>query len=275
MTYKASKGYGGWVGLLLGTAIFGFIIWGIGFSLDESDRVLKMLLYIPTYLFLAGYVYLVLGAFTLSYKIDEDGLVINWGLQRKKITWDKFDEIIDIKGRPNLIPFLAVAWWGYVFGLYTVKGLGPVRMYATYTDEGFLYLKTKIGFFGISPADESMLTTLLAKTGRKVTPLDMNQLSDEEKGESIRDDVSFNMYYKLNLIFLGIFAGYLAIFFPGSSAPNFVVLLLVLAVVLFLFNVSNAKRLFQFSTLGAYFTLIIGLAVTGIFIILSLAEIGF
>jgi len=275
MTYKTNKGYGGWVGLLLGIVVFGFIIWGINFSLDESDRTLKTLLNVPTYLFLAGYVYLVLGAFTLGYKMEEDGLVIVWGLQRKKITWDQFDEIIEIKGQPNLIPFLAVAWWGYIFGLYTVRGLGPVRMYATYTDDGFLYLKTKAGFFGISPADGSMLTALIAKTSRTVTSLDMDQMSEEEKGESIRDDSAFNMYYKLNLLFLGIFAGYLGIFFPGSDAPRFVVLLLVLAVVLFLFNVSNAKRLFQFSTLGAYFTLIIGMAVTGIFIILSLAEIGF
>ena len=275
MTYKAKKGYGGWVGILLGLLIFGFIIWGINYSLDATDHTLKILLNVPTYLFLAVYVYLVLGAFTLGYKIEEDGMVIIWGLQRKKITWDLFDEIIELKGRVNLLPFLAVSWWGYVFGLFSVKPLGPVRMYASDTEGGFLYLKTRSGFFGITPADDTMMTALLNKTGKKLTSIDMDKMTEDEKGESIQDDSAFNLYYKLNVLFLAIFAGYLAIFFPGSSAPHFVVLLLVLAAVLFIFNVSNAKRLFQFSTLGAYFTLIIGLAVTGIFIILSLAEVGF
>jgi hypothetical protein len=72
-----------------------------------------------------------------------------------------------------------------------------------------------------------------------------------------------------------IFAVYLAIFFPGSDAPKFVILLLVLALVLFIFNASNAKRLYQFSTQGAYITLLIGLAVTGTFIILSLSQVLF
>ncbi|HOQ10579.1 MAG TPA: hypothetical protein PLG09_10695, partial [Syntrophomonadaceae bacterium] len=84
----------------------------------------------------------------------------------------------------------------------------------------------------------------------------------------------YRLLFILNIVFLLAFAVYLAVFFPGSGAPPIVVLLLVLAIALFFFNISNAGRLYQFSEMGGYILLIIGLAVTGIFIILSLSEIS-
>ncbi|MDD3365538.1 MAG: hypothetical protein PHZ03_11200, partial [Syntrophomonas sp.] len=159
--------------------------------------------------------------------------------------------------------------------LYSAKGLGSIRMFATHAQEGFIYLKTQKGFLGLTPADQGFVTVLLNKTGKKLKTVDMDQMPSEEKGESIKDDRFFKLYYKLNVIFLAIFAGYLGIFFPGSGAPKFIILLLVLALALFVFNVGNAKRLFQFSSQGAYMTLLIGLAVTGIFIILSISGIAF
>ena len=275
MTYRPKQAYGGWVGLLWGIIVFGFIIWGINYALDESDRTLKMLLEIPTYLFLFVYVYLVLGAFNLGYKMEKDALVIRWGLQRKRITWDQFDEIIEVKGRANLLPFFTVSWRGYMVGLYSAKGLGSVRMYATRTEDGFFYLKTKNGLYGITPADHTLINVLIDKTGKTLKSIDMDKMSPEEKGESIHEDRFFNMYYKLNVLFLIILTAFLGIFFPGSGAPKFIILLLVLALALFIFNASNAKRLYQFSSQGAYLTLLIGLAVTGIFIILSVAEVSF
>lgn len=274
MTYRPKKAYGGWLGLILGLFVFGFVIWGINFALGDSDRTLKILLYVPTYLFLFIYLYLLLGAFHLGYKVENDTLVLYWGLHKKRIPWQQFDEIIEVKGRANLFPFLAVSWPGYTFGLYSAKGLGSVRMYATHIQEGFIYIKTKMGFFGITPEDQGLLSVLLEKTGKKLMVVDMETMSEEEKGESMHDDRFFNLYYKLNVIFLALFAGYVGIFFPGSGAPRFIILLLVLALALFVFNVGNARRLYQFSSQGAYVTLLIGLAVTGIFIILSISGIS-
>lgn len=275
MTYRPKKAYGGWLGLIVGVLVFGFIIWGINFALDDSDRTLKILLYIPTYLFLFIYVYLILGVFNLGYKIEKDALVIIWGLYKKRITWEQFDEIIDVKGPVNFCPFLAASWPGYMVGLYSAKGLGSILMFATHTQEGFICLKTQKGFLGITPADQGLLTVLLNKTEKNLQTVDMDKMPPEEKGESIKKDRFFKLYYKLNVIFLAILAGYLGIFFPGSGAPKFIILLLVLALALFVFNVGNAKRLFQFSSQGAYITLLIGLAVTGIFIILSISGIAF
>jgi hypothetical protein len=275
MTYRPKKAYGGWLGLIVGVLVFGFTIWGINFALDESDRTLRILLYIPTYLFLFIYIYLILGAFNLGYKIEKDALVIIWGLYKKRVAWEQLDEIIEVQGQANFCPFLASSWPGYMVGLYSVKGLGSIRMFATRTQEGFIYLKTQKGFFGITPADQGLLTVLLNKTRKNLQTVDMDKMPPEEKGESIQEDRFFKLYYKLNVIFLAIFAGYLGIFFPGSGAPKFIILLLVLALALFVFNVGNAKRLFQFSSQGAYMTLLVGLAVTGIFIILSISGIAF
>jgi hypothetical protein len=275
VTYRPNKAYGGWVGLLLGIVIFGFIIWGVNYALGDSNSALKMLLIVPTYLFLIAYIYLLIGAFTLGYKIENDALVIIWGLQRKRIPWDQFDEIIEVKGRANLLPFLGISWWGYMFGLYSAKGIGTVRMYGAHIGDGFLYLKTKIGFFGITPADQKIISALIEKTGKSLKSIDMDTMSPEEKGECLHEDRFYSMYYKLNVLLLMIFAGYLGIFFPGSDAPKFIILLLVLDLALFIFNTSNAKRLYHFTSQGAYITLLLGLLVTGIFIVLSVSQVSF
>ena len=275
MIYKPKKAYGGWLGLITALLVFGFTIWGINFALDDSDRTLKILLLIPTYLFLIIYVYLILGAFNLGYKIEKDALIIIWGLQRKRVSWEQFDEVIEVKGQANFYPFISASWSGYMVGLFSAKGLGAIRMFATHTEEGFIYLKTQKGFLGITPADQGFISVLLNKTGKSLKTVDMDKMSSDEKGESIKEDRFFNLYYKLNFIFLVIFAGYLGIFFPGSGAPKFIILLLVLALALFVFNVSNAKRIYQFSSQGAYMTMLVGLAVTGIFLILSVSGIAF
>jgi Protein of unknown function (DUF2679). len=275
MNFRPKKAYGGWVGLIIGILIFGFIIWGINYALDESDVTLKLLLTIPTYLFLAGYLYLVLGAFNLRYKVEDDALHIIWSFHKKSIPWEDFEEVIEVKGRANLLPFLAVSWWGYTLGLFSIRGLGSVRMYATHTNDGFYYFKTNKGLFGITPEDLGLLPAVIDKTGKTLQLIDMDEMPSEQKGECIHEDRFYKMYYNLNIIFLAVLATYLGIFFPGSGAPKFIILLPVLALVLFIFNSSNARRLYQFSSQGAYFTLLLGIAVSGIFIILSLAKVGF
>lgn len=274
MQFKAVKSYGAWLGLIGGIVIFGLTIWGINYSLGPDDKVLKVLLYLPTYFFLVIYIYLVLGAFNMNYSVTEEGLRIRWGVQKKLIPWDAVDEIIQVKGQANIYPFLGSSWPGYMIGLYSVKGLGPVRMYATHPEQGFLYIKTQKGFFGLTPEGSGLAEIIAEKSGQSIKDFDMDELSVEEKGYSMQKDRFFRLYYRLNIIFLLAFGAYIGIFYPGSGAPRFIILLLVLAMALFFFNIANASRLFQFSQQGGYVTLLIGLAVTGIFFILSLSEIS-
>jgi hypothetical protein len=275
MTFKAKKSFGGLYGIIVGILVFGFSFWGIGYSLGADDNALKVLLYIPAYLFLVVYIYLVLGALRLKYVVNDDTFLLVWGVAKKHIAWDEIDEIIQIEGRSNLFPFLSMTWPGYVVGLFQLKGVGPVRMYGTHAKNGFLYLKTKRGFLGITPQDDSLVKMIAEKTGKEIQILDMETIPVEIKGHDMHTDRYFMLYTKLNNLFLVVFCLYVAIFFPNSGADRLIILLVVLAINLYLFNNANAKRLYQFSQQGGYFTLLIGMAVTGIFLILSVVQISF
>lgn len=274
MSYKPKKSYAFITGFLLGAGIFGFILWGISYSLGPEDQALKMALAIPAYAFLFIYIYLLIGAFTLGYEVNDRGFTIRWGFRSIQVKWEQVNNVIQVKGRSNLFSILGISWPGYMIGLYSAKGLGTVRMYATKPQEGFIYLKTENGFFGLTPEDAELIKVMAEKAQKPVEQLDMDALDPEIKGNNLKEDRFFNILYKLNVVFLAVFAIYLAVFFPGSGAPRFTVLLLVLAVALFFFNISNANRLYQFSEQGGYILMVIGLAVTGTFFILSLTEIS-
>ncbi|MDO4540155.1 MAG: PH domain-containing protein [Syntrophomonadaceae bacterium] len=273
MEFTTRKSSGPWVGLLAGVIIFTFTLWGVGYSLGPEDMALKIMLYVPTYLFLVAYIYLIIGAFNLHYRINDEHLTIRWGLLKKSIYWQDVNEIIIVKGKANLFPFLSVQWPGYIVGLFTIKGLGPVRMYGTHVAEEFLYLKTGKGFFGLTPYDMRMADFLESKTSIPITIVDMDEIPAEVKGTSYHEDDSYKLFYRLNLILLLVYIVFMAIFYPGSGADPITVLLLVLAIPLFFFNVSNASRIIQFSESGAYMMLILGVLVTGIFLILTASEI--
>ncbi len=275
MTYRPINKHGGWLGLLMGIILFGFILWGINFSLTDNERVLKLLLLIPAYAFLVGYVYVLLGAFSINYKVDKDALEIKWGLHKKRIPWSDFDEIIGVKGRLGFLPVLGISWPGYIFGVYTAQGIGTVRMCATNPKNGFICLKTKQGFFGITPRDKKCLTDILDNTGKKLHIMDADQMTPEQKEQTIEGNQTFGQLYKLNILLIIILAVYLAMFFPASEASSIVIILLVLAIAIFFFTTSNAKIMWRFSKPGAYVSLLTGSLVTGIFIILSIIEVSF
>ena len=273
MKIKAMQSKAFWLGLILGGAIFGFVFWGINYSLGSGDEALKLALILPAYLFAGIFIFLLIGSLNLRYQIEDDHLLIFWGIRTIKVPFSEINEVIQVKGRANLFSILGVSWPGYMVGLYSAKGLGPVRMYATQPYQGFVYLKTNLGFFGLTPADDTLIKSVAEHTEKEITIVDMDKMPEETKGKSMHEDRFYRLLFNLNIVFLLAFAVYLAVFFPGSGAPPFVVLLLVLAIALFFFNISNAGRLFQFSEMGGYILLIIGLAVTGIFLILALSEI--
>lgn len=274
MKIKAVPSKGFWLGLIMGGVIFGFVFWGINYSLGPGDEALKMALILPAYFFAGVFIFLLIGSFNLRYQIEDDHLLIYWGIRTTKVLFSEVNEVIQVNGRANLFSILGASWPGYMVGLYSAKGLGPVRMYATHPYQGFVYLKTNVGFFGLTPADDTLVKTIAQRTEKDIAIVDMDKMPEETKGKSMQTDRFYRLLFTLNIVFLLAFAVYLAAFFPGSGAPPFVVLLLVLAVALFFFNIGNAGRLYQFSEMGGYILLIIGLAVTGIFLILALSEIS-
>lgn len=274
MTIKAMPSKAFWLGLVFGGIIFGFVFWGIDYSLGPEDEALKIALILPAYFFAGIFVFLLLGSYTIQYRIENDVLLIKWGIRTIRIPLETVNEIIKVTGKSNMFSILGVSWPGYMVGLYQIKGLGPVRMYATQPQQGFVYLKTSRGFFGLTPVNDNLINKIAECTEKEITVVDMDSMPEEIKGKSIQEDGFYRLLFALNIVLLLVFAAYLAIFFPNSGAPPFVVLLLVLAVALFFFNISNAGRLFQFSEMGGYILLLIGIAVTGIFLILALSEIS-
>ncbi|MEN6351525.1 MAG: PH domain-containing protein [Syntrophomonas sp.] len=274
MEFNVKKSYGIIFGLLMGMAIFGFSLWGIDFSLGAGEKTLKIMLYIPAYLFLFIYVILLIGIFNMGYRVENEALIINWGLTRISIPWDDISSVTKVMGRSNLASLFGASWPGYMIGLYSAKGLGAVRMFATYPHEGFIYVKSSRGLYGLTPIDGRMAEIIAEKAGKPLDTIDMDQMPVEIKGKNMQEDNFYKILMGLNIFFLLLFTAYLAIFFPGSGAPKFVVLLLVLAVALFFFSIGNAGRLYQFSQQGGYILLLLGIFVTGIFLILSLAEIS-
>ena len=276
MEYRAKPGKGVWLTVFVVVAAFALALWGIEYSLDPEDRVLKIMLLAPTYLFMAIFAFLVVGAFNLSYRVGEKGLSLQWGAYTKVVPWKEITHVIKVVGKCNLCSIIGADWPGYQVGIYIAKGLGPIRLYATYPDEGFIYIKSNVGFFGITPPAEmyeEMLQYIAQHAGKEIEVIDMDEIPEELKGQSEKDDYTFRLLKSINVWMLLAYGIYLLVFFPGSGAPKLVILLLVLAIGLFFFNTSNAARLYQFSPGGGYAILALGIMVNGIFFIVSFGEI--
>ncbi len=274
MEYRTGKSYGPWYGLVVGVSVFSFCLWGIHFSLGEEDQVLKLMLFIPASLMLIAYLIFLFSAFTIRYRADEKGFTIKAGIRRIFIPYGDIHEVIHVRGQSNIFSIIGINWPGLRLGLFTVRGIGPIRFYAAKTDSGFIYIKSSQGFIAITPDQYDQVLKLLAeKSGQEVQVLDMDNIPEELKGQNAREDSFYRMMVYINIIALVLYGLYLGIFFPGSGAPNFIVLLMVLALALFFFNIGNAERLYQFSSTGGYVLLAVGILVTGIFFILSLSEI--
>ena len=185
--------------------------------------------------------------------------------------------MIRVEGQSTLCPIIGADWPGYRVGIYLVKGIGPIRMYTTYPDDGFIFIKSEVGFFGLTPPAEMyerMLQYIAQKAEKEIEVVNMDELPEEVKGQSEKSDFTYKLLKNLNVWMLLAYGAYLLIFFPGSGAPKLVILLLVLAIALFFFNTSNAARLYHFSPGGGYAILALGILVNGIFFIVSFGEIS-
>lgn len=259
-------------GLLIGLGlfiIFPFCFWGINYSLKPEDQLLKVVLYFPALVFMIIHIYILISATTMSYHVDNLGLIMRRGFREKRLSWSSINEIVEIKGKADFYPILGVSWPGLKHGAYTVSGIGPVKMYATGAENGFLCLKTSQGLFGLTPADESLQTEISQHTGLEIKTIEMANDSNFMELH-ISQDLLFKFVYYLNLsllILLGVLLGWKLIF---SNLNHMLILLLILSIALFFFNSSNAYRIYIYSRIGACMIMCIGIIVNMLFIILSL-----
>jgi hypothetical protein len=271
LSYKPSKTNGALTGLLLGLIVFGFCLWGISFSLGKEDLLLKIMLYIPVFIFLIFFIINWISCCFLSYRIAPEGLIIFLGYAGISIPWDKIIAIKHVQGNIDMFSLISMNWKGFIRGFFSVTGIGRVKIYGTNIDDGLLIISTGKSNFGLTPADSGMIQMISEKSGQEIKVLNM----DENPARKTREEIlTFNWLTYINIFFLLVYIAYEAIFSPGSGAPRIIILFSVLAVALFFFNTSNAKRLFYFSSVGGNIMLALGLAVTALMFLATFYYLG-
>ena len=88
MVCKPVKLKGLLTGIILAIFFFGTVIWGVNYALGPEDKVFKIVLLGPAYLFLLGFIVIWLGLATLKYKADETAC-ISWLHKRYTIPWSQ------------------------------------------------------------------------------------------------------------------------------------------------------------------------------------------
>lgn len=273
MVSKPVKVKGLLMGILLAGFFFGTIIWGVNLALGPEDRTFKILLLGPAYLMLLVYACLWLGLVTMKYTANDEGLVIAWLHKRYTIPWSDVTEVVRVSGRLNLINFLGVSWPGYIAGTYEVKGVATCKLFGTDLEE-LLVIKAGSISYGITPTDE-FIKAIADRSQKEVTPLDTYEIADDVIGKMINEDMVYLALFAVNILCIVFLMVYLAIFFAGSGADPVVILLLVLALAIFAFNMFNASRLYNYMPVAAYLLWLVGIIINITFLVISISIIGF
>lgn len=273
MVCKPVKLKGLLMGILLAGFFFGTIIWGVNFALGPEDKTFRILLLGPAYLMLLVYICLWLGLATMKYTANDDGLIIAWLHKRYTIPWSDITEVVRVSGRLNLISFLGVSWPGYIAGTYDVKGVATGKLFGTDLEQ-LLVVKMGPISYGITPSDE-FIQAIAERSQKEVKPLDMYDVADDVIGKMINEDLVYLGLFALNILCIVFLMIYLAIFFPGSGADRVVILLLVLALAIFAFNMVNASRLYHYIHVAAYLLWLVGVIINIAFLVISMSIIGF
>ena len=273
MVCKPAKLKGLLMGSLLAIFFFGTVIWGVNYALGPEDKVFKIVLLGPTYLFLLGFIVIWLGLATMKYIADEDSLVITWLHKRYNIPWSKITEVIKVSGRLNFISFLGVSWPGYIAGTYDIKGVATSKIFAAALEQ-LLVIKNGPFAYGITPSDD-FIQLIAERSHREVTPLDTYELPDDVIGKMINEDFVYLGLQALNILIIIFLMAYLAIFFPGSGANPKIILLLVLALGIFAFNMINASRLYYYNPKVSHLLWLVNVMINIAFLVISMSVVGF
>lgn len=273
MVCKPVKLKGLLVGIVIAGFFFGTIIWGVNFALGPEDKTFKMLLLGPAYAMLLIYAGLWLGLAGMKYAANEDGLVVSWLHKRHTIHWSEITEVIRVTGRLNLVSFLGVSWPGYIAGTYDLKGVATCKLFGTDLEQ-LLVIKAGPISYVITPST-GFIDYIAERSQKEVTALDLYDVADDVIGRMISEDLVYLGLFVLNILCIVFLMIYLTIFFPGSGADPTVVLLLVLALAIFAFNMVNASRLYHYIPIAAHLLWLVGIIINITFLVISTSIVGF
>ena len=97
--------------------------------------------------------YCLYGLLSLSYTLDRNGLTIRWGALLHSIPMDSIERVAPASELGASTRFWGIAWPGYRIGPGQLKGVAPLRAYATRPLAKQLLVVTPSAVYGISPAD--------------------------------------------------------------------------------------------------------------------------
>ena len=156
MFYRPQRTLGLLVGAVLTLWAAGIAIVLLNFGLTSELGVRGFVAY--TGAALAGVLALIFGYWTyalatLSYALDRNGLIINWGPTRQVIPLGAIERLVP--GTAVGVPRVrGVSWWGHHVGSATIERVGPVLFYSTHqTPEQVLYVMTPERSYAISVED--------------------------------------------------------------------------------------------------------------------------
>ncbi|MGE5416673.1 MAG: PH domain-containing protein [Acidobacteriota bacterium] len=272
MTLKLTKGKGIFSGFLLGAIFFGVTIWGINYSIAPSDTIFKMVLLIPTYLFLVAFLVMYYGLLTIKYIVDEQALTIVWAHKRYIIPWNEITEAIHAEGKLNFLNILGCSWPGYVAGTYLVKGMTVGKVFGN-TTENLLMIKSSLGNYGINSSPE-LLKACKEHCQVEIKEIDYFEIPDDIVGKNPSEDLLYLALFALNVVSVFALGAFLAIFLPGNAAGHeMVVLLMVLAMFILAFFMTVANRLFGYMESASYGMWGLGLLINLTFLIMAVVTL--
>lgn len=99
------------------------------------------------------FVYLLYALKTMQYEITPDDLIIRWGAARVRVPLGRIKGVEKVPGTMTGIRTFGVSWPGYYVGVFRMRGLGKVDMFATRLKGEVVLVHTAERSFVLTPED--------------------------------------------------------------------------------------------------------------------------
>jgi hypothetical protein len=212
MIWKPERSLGVLIGisLILLVLLFDFSLFlrllRLPINLTSFFLGLAILLSLPILAILGYWLY---GLFNMSYYLDRNGLIINWGAMKQIIPIGSIISVMrgeEIKGKAG---FGGMKWLGYWVGRGKVEGVGDVIFYATKPFSKQILLVTPSISYSISPPNTDAFLEAFEARHRlgPIKPLKLETIQARFKNWPIWSDRVAHLLMALGLILnLSLFA---------------------------------------------------------------------
>ena len=128
--------------------------WLVGILLQQDDpvKMFQWLMALFVVLLIIGLaVYWAIVAFKLHYRLNRNGLAIEWGLGQQRIPFDNIQQIVSGESLAANASYRGISLAGLRFGTGELSGYGPLKFRTTAPIESSLLVVTSNQSYVISP----------------------------------------------------------------------------------------------------------------------------